>query len=1217
MPNSTIASSVATTTSLAFADIGNARADVNFNVGTTTDCWTLHVLLTDQQFQLIQSARVTLTLKVFRTDNPDIRVNSAGDFLARSPVTISLDALSQGYGACRFPAAESDEPYVTGRWTARLIASGSFGGIDVAQIPIWLVERRIQVPSPRPAGAFDSFSLPVRFVLVTPQAKLSAASGLLTEAINYFWASIYAPSRLTSASAPEPKYVQSTKTYGSDLRSGDLAALVAKYQSANTLTVFSIVNLDISVEGGIGFAMLTGPQGFACTHSAIISRMQPDSIVESASSIGTRMAHEVGHYLGLIHETACLESPATSGDVTICRTVLGNPNDPRASTIRGNLMYTSRPGNRLRIEQRYQLLRSPSVHRSFNMPKTQVTKLVVKVHTGHGVRDFWDFTQGDGAGTDDNVSIDLIGARGEIYSSDVSSNWNDFEQGANCNYQLNPGSTLYEEDITGFRIRKSINRGKISILGKDHWLFQGLIVTINDRVWYSNDDIHKWLVNDGTGPSGFSGPLSRPVQLAVEGSPANVLLAGTTIDPAPPAPFYVTPPFSTYPLALQFTPGAHAYCATAAQWADLMGATSHFSFQAWIKPADAQTEQAIVVVGNAQTRVFLRIKAGSYEFGVTVAGQDIAASAAIPVDDINHWIHICGAYDGANWTIHRNGAEMVQTHCAAVSVTGTFFVGTYDGASGFFSGQMRNVAIWRSERTVGEELRDLFSIDLDDANLAAYWPLDDGQGDVAYDASVGAHDLTATAATWYIPAPILADTLFLPASPQSPAPYVTVTGAKLSTAFTDANTTICGWFRIGGAADMQWERVLASNDVLVLRVRNGNYEFGLLNSSADLLSVTVAAGDLMHWVHIVGQYDAAAHAWILIRNGHQIARQPAAQGYSGPTASSGWTFGGRAGGPSIPNTLEMRLLCLFHGVVSIDQLRTIYMTTGGVLPQGAQADGLVGYWPVDDGAGSTLYDLSVPEDDPTAANGEFDGSTMVWTESGPISAMVFVGQGQSIATAVAQITDAGPNKPYTLYVGPGVFGERVRLPAWCSLVGAGEAATEITAEGVRAATGTLELCGSQVIRQITATSSGGSWGTTVAAIGFNNGSGVLLENVTAHGVNVSGQGVNIRLVGINAVGTGQADKFSAISCTFKLDTAAWGSVVLAFGADVVLQGCTIIGGLRGFDAEIGELRGRTSTLYKCAITSPMALHADSSSSITAHGCQITGSSEGNVVILPS
>lgn len=1277
------------TTSLAFADIDSSRAQTSFDISPASDCWTLHVRLTQPQFDLVKTTGIILSLKVYRADNSNIDVNRAGPFLTRSPINISLDALSQGYGACRFPSTREDEPFITGTWIAKLIAGdGSFGGLDVTQVPIWLVERRLTrpLPNPQPAIAPDTFSLPVKFVLVTPEARKNMASTLWRLAVDRF-KSVYYRRGIDIVEIGRDISASEVQ-YNSDLRAGDLAQLVDAHATPSAITVFTILNFDIAVDGGLGFSMLPGPQGFQCGHSAAFAKLKIQDPNDKADVIGHRIAHEVGHYLGLVHTSSCLDTSATRSDIQVCKLAISRKNPANADKIQGNLMFTGNPGSRLSSKQVYQLMRTPFVTRTVNVPRTRVRKLTITVHTGVGFKNFLDSLRLDAAGTDDNVHFQLFDTSGaQIYTHEVSSWGNDFEQGDVTEYQLDPKNTLYVDDINGFRIVKSFNYQRIGVTGVDDWLLQGLTIKINGQVWYDNDNIHRWLDSSQfSEDSSFSAPLYAPASIEspqqhqeqhLFDEDVSVSVAPSTDNEhepptSPPPPFYATPPFSSYPTALQFEASANSRGTTSVTWADLIGTLDatdgdrEFSLQAWIRPEDTQLEQAIVSAGDATGRIFLRIKGGCYEFGArTTDGQEVAASAPIPPDDLDRWIHVCGAYDGTHYTIHRNGAAMVQTAASQLPVINGFVsVGAYPDSpsAGFLNARLRNVAIWKAGRSADEELRDLFFVDPSDPNLAAYWPLDDGDGTQPYDASDAANDLTIVGATWSLPITAQSDTLYLPSSPPGTptggpadaAPFVTISGDKLSAAWTTADTTIGGWFRIGAAAteaasstsDEQSERLLAANGDLVLRYRNGHYEFGLSSSGGqDLLSLAAPPGDLAHWVYLIGQYDATERAWVILRNGHQMGRQPAVQGYGGPSVGCVWTLGGQAPSSAAsytPHSLELRQIALFHAVTPIARFRKTYMQAIQTLPPPQeQEDGLVGYWPANDGAGNTLYDQSVVNGDTnptTAANGVIQDNTAnapavaVWTTSGPLATFRYIDVGDSIDAVIrAALFDAGPNKPYTLHLGPGTFNEQVMLPAWCSLAGAGESTTEIittaSATGALAGFSTIELFGSQSVRQLTVSSAGsnvaGAMGATVAAIGFNSGSDVLLDQITARGIQATFQGLNIRVVSINQLSggpfsNGPANRLSAVNCTVTVDTRSGGQLVLASGSDIILSACSVTGGIEGVRTGSGLVfHDRTAKLYNCVVQSATSLDGDPGMVIIAHGCQLSGSIGRCVTVLPS
>jgi hypothetical protein len=87
------------------------------------------------------------------------------------------------------------------------------------------------------------------------------------------------------------------------------------------------------------------------------------------------------------------------------------------------------------------------------------------------------------------------------------------------------------------------------------------------------------------------------------------------------------------------------------------------SVAAWVRPADLQPRGNIVAHGfrfGPSYDFALRIDAGSYVF-TTWDSVNHQASATAPGSDIGAWVHLCGVFDGATYTLYRNGVQVATT----------------------------------------------------------------------------------------------------------------------------------------------------------------------------------------------------------------------------------------------------------------------------------------------------------------------------------------------------------------------------------------------------------------------------------------------------------------------------------------------------------------------------------------------------------------------------
>jgi predicted Zn-dependent protease len=160
----------------------------------------------------------------------------------------------------------------------------------------------------------------------------------------------------------------------SDLYSNATAALVQKYSQPDTINVYLVEDMDISIPGqgyAGGFSAIVGPQGFASPYTCIFLKILKFGNTEAdqlKNTISLNIAHEIGHSLGLVHESSCLDSqtlaqnPNMEKALNQCRDVIknGSPPSDRKDEIRGNLMFTKNPpGRNLNSKQIFMLQHAP------------------------------------------------------------------------------------------------------------------------------------------------------------------------------------------------------------------------------------------------------------------------------------------------------------------------------------------------------------------------------------------------------------------------------------------------------------------------------------------------------------------------------------------------------------------------------------------------------------------------------------------------------------------------------------------------------------------------------------------------------------------------------------------------------------------------------------------------------------------------------------------
>lgn len=107
------------------------------------------------------------------------------------------------------------------------------------------------------------------------------------------------------------------------------------------------------------------------------------------------------------------------------------------------------------------------------------------------------------------------------------------------------------------------------------------------------------------------------------------------------------------------------------------------------------------------------------------------------------WYHVAGVYDGSIQALYIDGV-LVDSRPASGNLrrNTTLDIGTaagiWTGDNDCFDGEIDEVRLW--ERGMGQEEIQLtmhLSLDGDEEGLIGYWPLDEGEGQTAYDLSAG------------------------------------------------------------------------------------------------------------------------------------------------------------------------------------------------------------------------------------------------------------------------------------------------------------------------------------------------------------------------------------------------------------------------------------------------------------------------------------------------
>lgn len=141
------------------------------------------------------------------------------------------------------------------------------------------------------------------------------------------------------------------------------------------------------------------------------------------------------------------------------------------------------------------------------------------------------------------------------------------------------------------------------------------------------------------------------------------------------------------------------------------------------------------------------------------------------------------------------------------------------------------------------------------------------------------------------------------------------------------------------------------NGEILLRIHNGRYQVGSWNGRDHLSTFAVPTEDIGAWVHLAGLYDGTH--WRLYRNGVEVAATPESTG--AVTVNADWALGARSTGSERFFQGGLREVRLWNRALTALEIRD-----GMQRPLVGNEPGLAGYWPCDEGSGTTVQDHTAP-----------------------------------------------------------------------------------------------------------------------------------------------------------------------------------------------------------------------------------------------------------------
>lgn len=139
---------------------------------------------------------------------------------------------------------------------------------------------------------------------------------------------------------------------------------------------------------------------------------------------------------------------------------------------------------------------------------------------------------------------------------------------------------------------------------------------------------------------------------------------------------------------------------------------------AWIRPA-SQSAGLRNIISHGYTltpngEMMMRRNAGAYDFGSWDGSGYGIGGAPMPPEDVGNWVFMVGTYDGANWRLYHNGAELASNPntIGSLLVNAAWGIGSRGSELGdgrFFDGEIDEAAIFNKGMTAGHILSLYFA----------------------------------------------------------------------------------------------------------------------------------------------------------------------------------------------------------------------------------------------------------------------------------------------------------------------------------------------------------------------------------------------------------------------------------------------------------------------------------------------------------------------------
>ncbi|GAB1543255.1 hypothetical protein NUACC21_59290 [Scytonema sp. NUACC21] len=186
-------------------------------------------------------------------------------------------------------------------------------------------------------------------------------------------------------------------------------------------------------------------------------------------------------------------------------------------------------------------------------------------------------------------------------------------------------------------------------------------------------------------------------------------------------------------------------------------ANTSFTIEFWAKRNSTKAWAVIIEQGKRSQNQELHIGFRDNDmFTLAFYGDDLNTKKTVTDTEWHHWACV---YDASSkqQTIYRDSEKLLErTAKDDYKGTGTLYIGVVEGKESFFSGQLTEVRIWKKPRTAEDIKADMSRrLTGNELGLMAYWPLNEGKGNIANDKMNITNQATIYGAAWLKEATII------------------------------------------------------------------------------------------------------------------------------------------------------------------------------------------------------------------------------------------------------------------------------------------------------------------------------------------------------------------------------------------------------------------------------------------------------------------------------